>query len=205
MATALPHTADDTAPEQAPQRPVPARRRRRRRTLLVAGAALLALLAGYTGWTNTHPVRLEASIEIEASPDEVWQVLTDLPAYPRWNPFITSTKVTSDGGRLEVGATLRNVMHDRTGDTVFEPELLAVEPGRELRWIGKMGPGWIADGEHRFVIEETGDHRVRLTQSESFTGVAVPFVASQLRSGTLPQFRAMNEALARRVAQTRSG
>ncbi|MEU1350701.1 hypothetical protein [Streptomyces sp. NPDC005795] len=41
--------------------------------------------------------------------------------------------------------------------------------------------------------------RVRLTQSERFTGVAVPFVEGQLRADTLPQFRAMNEALARRV------
>ncbi|MFI6864290.1 SRPBCC family protein [Streptomyces sp. NPDC050421] len=202
MTAALPSTP--STPAEAPRDPaqapaaVPARRRRRR-VLLGAGAALVALLGGYTAWSNTHPVRLTASIEIEASPDEVWQVLTDLAAYPQWNPFMTSTEVTSQGGRLEEGATLRNVMHDRTGDTVFTPEILTLEPGRELRWIGKMGPGWIADGEHRFVIEEIEGGRVRLTQSESFTGVAVPFVAGQLRADTLPQFRAMNEALARRV------
>ncbi|MFI6652092.1 SRPBCC family protein [Streptomyces sp. NPDC050529] len=195
MTAALPSTPTDAPTAPAP---VPARRRRRR-VLLGAGAALVALLGGYTVWSNTQPVRLTASIEIEASSDEVWQVLTDLSAYPQWNPFLTSTQVTSEGGRLEEGATLRNVMHDRTGDTVFTPEVLTVEPGRELRWLGKMGPGWIADGEHRFVIEEIGDHRVRLTQSESFTGVAVPFFEGQLRSDTLPQFRAMNEALARRA------
>lgn len=191
MTTALPATPTDTPPTPA--------RHRRRRVLLGAGAGLVALLGGYTAWSNTHPVRLTASLEIDASSDDVWQVLTDLSAYPQWNPFMTSSEVTSKGGRLEEGATLRNVMHDRTGDTVFTPEVLTAEPGRELRWIGKMGPGWIADGEHRFVIEEIGDHRVRLTQSESFTGVAVPFVEGQLRADTLPQFRAMNEALARRV------
>ncbi|MGW1229801.1 SRPBCC family protein [Streptomyces sp. NPDC001515] len=179
--------------------PRPARPRRRRRRLLWSGVAFVVLLAGYTTWTVNDPVRLTASIEIEASPDEVWKVLTDLPAYPDWNPFLVSSRVTSAGGRLEEGATLRNVMRDRTGDSVFSPEVLAVEPGRELRWLGKIGPGWIGDGEHRFVIEEIGDHRVRLTQSESFTGVAVPFAAGKLRSDTLPQFRAMNEALARRV------
>lgn len=167
--------------------------------LLGAGAALVALLAGYTAWTQTHPVRLTASQEIDATPEQVWQVLTDLRAYPEWNPFITSTEVTSSSGRLEAGATLRNVTHDRTGDTVFTPELLTVAPGKELRWLGKMGPGWIADGEHRFVIEKIGDHRVRLTQSERFTGVAVPFVKGQLTSDTLPQFHAMNKALADRA------
>lgn len=202
MTAALPSTP--STPAEAPRDPaqapaaVPARRRRRR-VLLGAGAALVALLGGYTVWSNTHPVRLTASIEIEASPDEVWRVLTDLPAYPQWNPFLTSTRVTSEGGRLEEGATLRNVMHDRTGDTVFTPEVLTLEAGRELRWLGKMGPGWIADGEHRFLIEEIGGGRVRLTQSESFTGVAVPFFEGKLRDDTLPQFHAMNEALARQV------
>ncbi|MEU9201030.1 SRPBCC domain-containing protein [Streptomyces sp. NPDC048332] len=197
MTAALPTMPAGTSPA-ADQAPVPARRRRRR-VLLGAGAALVALLGGYTAWSNTHPVRLTTSIEIEASSDEVWQVLTDLPAYPQWNPFMTSIEVTSQGHRLEEGATLRNVMHDRTGDSVFTPEVLTLEPGRELRWLGRMGPGWIADGEHRFVIEEIGDGRVRLTQSEAFTGVAVPFAKGKLRTDTLPQFRAMNEALARRV------
>ncbi|MFD7866262.1 SRPBCC family protein [Streptomyces sp. NPDC059783] len=190
------YLAADSGPGPAPR---PARPRRRRRLLLGSGAALLVLLAGYTTWSVNDPVRLTASIEIEASPDEVWKVLTDLPAYPSWNPFVVSSRVTSSGGRLEEGATLRNVLRDRTGDSVFTPEVLAVEPERELRWLGRMGPGWVADGEHSFVIEEIGDHRVRLTQSESFTGVAVPFAKGKLRSDTLPQFRAMNEALARRV------
>ncbi|WP_328894615.1 SRPBCC domain-containing protein [Streptomyces sp. NBC_00236] len=195
MTRALP-----SAPTAGPTDPAPVPpRRRRRRVLLGAGAALVALLGGYTVWSNTHPVRLTTSIEMEASPDEVWQVLTDLPAYPQWNPFLISARVTSEGGRLEEGATLRNVMRDRTGDSTFTPEVLTLEPGRELRWLGKMGPGWIADGEHRFVIEEIGGGRVRLTQSESFTGVAVPFYEGRLRNDTLPQFRAMNEALARRV------
>lgn len=111
----------------------------------------------------------------------------------------TAAEVLPTGGRLEAGARMRNVMHDDSGDTTFTPEVLTVAPGHELRWLGKTGPGWIADGEHRFVIEETGPGRVRLTRSERFTGVAVPFVKGQLRSDTLPRFHAMNRALARRA------
>ena len=40
---------------------------------------------------------------------------------------------------------------------------------------------------------------MRFTQSESFTGVAVPFVQGGLHSDTPPQFRAMDDALKRRV------
>ncbi|MFI8917354.1 SRPBCC family protein [Streptomyces sp. NPDC053513] len=162
---------------------------------------LVALLGGYTTWANLHPVRLNASIEIQASPEEVWEVLTDFSAYPQWNPFMTSAQVTSPGGRLEKGARLRIVLHDASGDMTFTPEVLTDLPGTELRWLGKMGPGWIADGEHRFAIEQIRPGRVRLTQSERFTGVAVPFAQGMLKSNTLPQFHAMNKALAQRAEQ----
>ena len=172
---------------------------RRRRRLLAALAVLVALLGGYTVWANLHPVRLNASIEIQASPEKVWQVLTDFNAYPQWNPFMTSAQVTSPGGRLDEGARLRIVLRDASGDTTFNPTVLTHIPGKELQWLGKIGPGWIADGEHRFTIEQIRPGRVRLTQSERFTGVAVPFATGMLKSDTLPQFHAMNRALAQRI------
>jgi hypothetical protein len=175
----------------APARP----RRRRRRILLGALAAVLATVAGYGVWTNVRPYQLQASVEIRATPEQVWAVLTDRAAYPRWNPFIVSSS-----GRLTVGATLTNRMHDATGDTTFTPVVLVVEPGRELRWIGRVGPGGIFDGEHTFTIEQVRPGVVRFTQREDFTGVAVPFYEHWLHADTLPMFRAMDAALAREVA-----
>ena len=172
------------------------RPRRRRRALLAALAALLVLLAGYATWTNVRPYTLQASIQIDATPQRVWAVLTDLAAYPQWNPFIVSSR-----GRLKVGATLTNRMHDATGDTTFTPTVQVVDPGRELRWLGSVGPGGIFDGQHTFTITRLGPDRVLFTQRENFTGVAVPFYESRLHNDTLPQFRAMNAALAQRATQ----
>ncbi|GAA3127070.1 SRPBCC domain-containing protein [Streptomyces rectiviolaceus] len=171
----------------------------RRRPVLSSLLVLAVALTGYTVWTNTQPVRITASMELRATPDEVWRVLSDFEKYPEWNPFITSAEVTSDSGRVEEGATLRNRMHDASGDTTFTPEIQTVEPGRELKWLGKVEPGWIADGQHRFHIERIGPDRVRFTQTERFTGVAVPFLKGHLEEKTLPQFHAMNAALQERL------
>ena len=164
---------------------------RRRRILLGVLAFVLAVLAGYGVWTNVRPYTLQASIEIDATPAQVWAVLTDLSRYPDWNPFIVSSR-----GQVTVGATLTNRMHDATGDTTFTPTIQVVEPGRELRWLGSVGPGAIFDGQHTFTITQLGPDRVLFTQREDFTGVAVPFYEGHLHADTLPQFRAMNAALA---------
>jgi hypothetical protein len=57
-----------------------------------------------------------------------------------------------------------------------------------------------SDGEHTFTIEQLAPDLVRFTQHEDFTGVAVPFYESHLHADTLPDFRAMNAALARLAA-----
>lgn len=174
----------------------PGRRgRSRRRVLLGTLAAVLAILAGYAVWTNVRPYTLQASTEVRATPQQVWAVLTDLSRYRDWNPFIVSSS-----GQLRAGATLTNRMHDATGDTTFTPTVEVVEPGRELRWIGKVGPGGIFDGEHTFTIRQVRPSVVVFTQHEDFTGVAVPFYQHRLHADTLPMFRAMNAALAREAS-----
>jgi hypothetical protein len=172
--------------------------RRRRNRVLTALAALLLIVAGYATWTNTSPYTLQASIQINATPQQVWAVLTDLSGYQTWNPFIISST-----GTVKAGATLTNVMHDATGNTTFTPTVQVIVPRHELQWIGRVGPGGIFDGQHTFTIRQLGPDRVQFTQREDFTGIAVPFYESHLHADTLPQFRAMNAALARVLAAAR--
>lgn len=143
---------------------------------------------------------LSSEIEFEGTPEETWAVLTDLQAYGEWNPFIERVD-----GELHVGAKLdvRLQPVDERGITLH-PTVLAAEPGRELRWIGHLMVPGIFDGEHRFRIEEAGPGRVRFVQSERFGGIPLPLLWKKLRDGgTAKGFRAMNERLARRVADLR--
>jgi hypothetical protein len=142
---------------------------------------------------------LTTEIEFDGTPEEVWAVLADLPAHAEWNPFITSFE-----GELRPGAKLRvRLQPDGGKATTFRPTVVAAEPGRELRWLGHVLMPGIFDGEHRFLIEESATGRVRVTQSERFRGLLVPLLWGKLEDGTSKGFRALNEALAGRVATRR--
>ena len=133
-------------------------------------------------------------IEVAATPARVWQVLTDLDAYPQWNPFITRAH-----GELRVGARLE-VLIQIPGESgrVFRPEVLKVERERELRWLGRFAVPGLFNGEHFFKIEPRETGRTRFLHGERFTGLLVPFLGRMLDK-TERGFGSMNDALKTRA------
>jgi hypothetical protein len=132
---------------------------------------------------------ISATVDIAATPERVWSVLADLAAYPEWNPFIRSAS-----GELAKGArlTLRLVPPGGRAMT-FRPTVLAAQPGELLRWIGRLIAPGIFDGTHQFTLEDLGG-RTRLTQSETFRGLLVPFTGATM-TRTEAGFDALNRAL----------
>jgi len=108
------------------------------------------------------------SIEIKASPERVWQVLTDFAEYPLWNPMIPSMK-----GEVKVGAKLKGTVGLGPAKLPFLPTLLTVEPNVELRWKGGVPGAFVAD--HRFIIEQVDETTTLLRHHEQFTGAFKPF------------------------------
>jgi hypothetical protein len=130
---------------------------------------------------------ISASVDITASPQEVWAVLADLDSYGEWNPFIQSAS-----GQLAEGATLTLRLVPAQGRAMtFRPRVLVVEPGVMLRWIGRLIMPGIFDGTHQFALEDLGGH-TRLTQSEMFGGIMIPFTG-----------KTINQALKQRVEGAR--
>ena len=139
-------------------------------------------------------LHLETSIDIDAAPAAVWAVLSDLPSYPSWNPFIREAS-----GTLAAGERIEVQLQPARGRAMrFRPTVLKAEANRELRWLGRLVAPGVFDGEHRFAIEPTA-RGSRLVQEERFTGLLVPFLARGLRRGTLPGFERMNVAVKERV------
>jgi hypothetical protein len=134
---------------------------------------------------------LSREIEIEASAERVWEILTDFDAFPTWNPFIRSLR-----GTLEPGGRLEAVL--QPGDSrpmTFRPTLLVADEARELRWLGRVLAPGLFDGEHRFAIEPIGEGRVRFVQSERFGGLLLPLMRGSLERDAMRGFEEMNAAL----------
>jgi len=139
--------------------------------------------------------QLATEVLVQAAPERVWQVLTDLGSYAEWNPFIVDAT-----GTVRPGSRLRLRMQPVGGRaTTLRPRVVEVDAGRRLRWAGRLGVPGLLDAVHTFTVEPAADGTTRVRQEEVFTGVLVPFVGRALDRGTLPAFRRMDEALRQRA------
>jgi len=133
-------------------------------------------------------------VDIEATPERVWQVLTDLPAYPEWNPFVISAEGTvAVGCRLSLTVELGNALMRRTMDfTVLE-----VAPPRRLRFRGRLTrwslPG-LLDVERTFTITPR-DGGARLWQQSFFRGALVPVITRFVNRESVASRGVMEAAL----------
>jgi hypothetical protein len=137
---------------------------------------------------------LETQIDITASPDTVWGILTDLEAYSDWNPFIVSAE-----GTVTVGERLTNRMQTPGGKAMtFKPTVTVADPEQKFEWLGRLGMPGIFDGRHSFELEAT-ETGTRVVHSEHFNGVLVRFMRKMVDNGTRQGFEEMNAALKTRA------
>lgn len=137
---------------------------------------------------------LKTEIEIDATPDCVWRVLTDFNEYPNWNPLITSI-----WGPLVVGSRLTLAVAQPGGrEMTWRPTVTHVDEGVEIRWLGRFLFKGLFDGEQFFRLEPLEGGRTRLIHGERFSGLLTERFSRRMPS-TARGFAAMNQALRRRA------
>src|SRR5258706_12117876 len=96
---------------------------------------------------------LRTEVEINAPIAQVYAVLTDLPSYHEWNPFLTAVS-----GELSVGKKLSLEMSLPEGKTyLLEPRLTQVTENTELRWLGRFWFPGSLEVEHFLLLSERAE------------------------------------------------
>jgi len=166
---------------------------------LAIGLAAFALQSHRLATSPTPLYVIEDDIVIEASIDRVWAVLSDFESYPDWNPYATRILGPAVvGERIE----LTIEQEDWAEPLVLHPTINRWEPGRALGWHGRVLFPGLHETDHFFELTALGASQTRLHHAEAFRGW-LPELAQPLeaRAFTRRAFRAMNEALKRRVEQ----
>jgi uncharacterized protein YndB with AHSA1/START domain len=102
-------------------------------------------------------VGFEITTNIEASPEVVWAVLTDVERWPEWSPSMTKVTRLASGPFVE-GSQAR-IKQPRLPTMVWT--VTELTPGRSFVWEAKR-PGLTLVAGHRLTNEEDGVVQVTL-------------------------------------------
>jgi hypothetical protein len=102
-------------------------------------------------------VEARTSIEVAASPDQVWNVLVDVERWPEWTDSVTSVRPL-DAGPLEVGSRVE-ISQPRIPTATYT--VTALEPGRAFTWEQQQ-PGSRVAAHHECAPLPDGGTRVEL-------------------------------------------
>jgi hypothetical protein len=134
---------------------------------------------------------IRTEIEIRASAEKVWDLLTDFKNFEQWNPFIRKIE-----GTPALGTEIKIHLHTSGGKSrTYQPKITKLEPLKELRWFGKSTIPGVFNGERIFVLEPIEGNQIRFIHKEIFTGLLVHLVGNRLDKDLYSSFISMNEAL----------
>lgn len=113
------------------------------------------------------PEQPQGRVDIGASPEQVWTILTDFPSYPIWNPFIYPVK-----GTPRPNSPLEITLHPGTGPVTYQASVVSAQPNRELSWTGQILSAGVYAVTFLFTIEPVPGGGARLEAREYGKGVA---------------------------------
>lgn len=105
----------------------------------------------------------EATVEIDAERDPVWEILLDTAAYPDWDSGVLEVR-----GAVAPGRKIKLVSEVNPG-RAFPLKVTEVTPPSRMVWTGGMPLG-LFRGVRTFTLEGLGERRTRFTMREDYSG-----------------------------------
>jgi len=139
--------------------------------------------------------RIDHTHEVAAPAEVVWEVITDLPRYGEWNPFVVAASSS-----LEVGAPIDMRVRVLSFMTQSQRETIShMEPGRSYCYGLARGRVAALYSERCHVVTPTGPGRCRYESRFLLSGWLSPLVAGLLGRSLRRGFTAMSAAVGRRA------
>jgi len=129
---------------------------------------------------------IKTSINIQASPETVWEILTAFNKYPDWNPFIMELK-----GEVKVGYRIFIKLPGMS----FKPTIKSYAKAQEFSWLGHLWFKGLFDGHHQFKLIKQADGSTLFEHSETFNGILVKPLLKMVEKDTINGFKEMNKKL----------
>jgi hypothetical protein len=105
----------------------------------------------------------DAEADIQATPEAIWAILTDGPAYAAWDNGVVKVE-----GRIAPGETIK-VVSEASPDRTFPVKVTAFEPAQRMVWSGGMPLG-LFKGVRTFSLAAGTGGRTHFTVREEYTG-----------------------------------
>ena len=120
--------------------------------------------------------RMEYSIgiNIKATADKVWAIMTNAADFPRWNSTVKSIE-----GRIASGETIKLVAVISPTRT-FNLNIIEFIPEKKMVWSDGNA---MFKGVRTYTVTPKPDGSTDFTMSEEYTGLMMPMIA-----GSLPDF-----------------
>lgn len=138
---------------------------------------------------------IKKEIQIAATPEKVWSILTDLSGWSQWNPIVKEIR-----GTASLGSTLIVIMRRKDGKVGgrFMPIISDLEEPKLFRWRGKMIAEFLFSNEKVFELKPV-DGGALLTHREVFDGLLLPLFWKKMEKWVPGMLESMNKALQKRA------
>jgi uncharacterized membrane protein len=143
------------------------------------------------------PVQSGNQIEIQAPVDVIWNVLTDIQNWPKWQKAVTETVVE---GKIEEGTTFRW----KAGGLSFKSRIHTSKPHTAFGWTGTtIG----ASAIHNWTFTEKDQRTTIVVVEESLEGLLPKLFRKNfqknLDNGVLKNLKELKEAAERKIQSPR--
>ena len=154
-------------------------------------SVVAALLAGVLQ-PSGNPVVYRVETAIAAEPARIWQLLTDLPGYENWNPWVVRAQ-----GQAAPGAEVRVQVMLGSHRMSAQHIVLTVEPEREFCWKDAGWNSWFVYGQRCRTLTRNADGTVLVTNElrleGALSGVASLAMGKAMRDGMAAENAALRE------------